>query len=66
MSGWERLYEARGGSVFGLAGVPGGGAVLAATPAGVFRSDDGGQSWRALGQRSRVPFAETVTAADDR
>jgi photosystem II stability/assembly factor-like uncharacterized protein len=62
---WERLHEARGGSVFGLAVVPGSGAVLAATPAGVFRSAASGERWQALGRRSRVPFAETVVAADD-
>jgi photosystem II stability/assembly factor-like uncharacterized protein len=64
MSSWELLHQAQGGSVFGLTRVPDGEAVLAATPAGVFRSDDGGHYWQPLGRRSRVPFAETVAAPD--
>ncbi len=30
----------------------------------MFRSNDGGRNWTPLGQRSRVPFAETVAAPD--
>ncbi len=58
---WTPLAEWRGGTVAALAawaGDVGRGALFAATPVGVFRSDDGGRSWRAAGAGAVAPFVE--------
>src|SRR5215210_1341044 len=63
MSSWQRQSALEGGTVSGLATVRAGDGVtrvLAATPVGVFQSDDGSQRWRPLGGDSAVAGVEVV------
>ena len=63
-SGWERLAVFEGGSVMDLAraqAADGSWHVFAATPVGVFRSVDRGQTWAPLGTGSRVAGADVAT-----
>jgi len=65
---WERLAALEGGTVSGLTVTQepeGRSAVLAVTPTGLFRSDDGGRSWAALGRERALPLAQQVVASPD-
>ncbi|MGI9148817.1 MAG: WD40/YVTN/BNR-like repeat-containing protein [Chloroflexota bacterium] len=59
---WERVAANTGGTVGGMASalVDGRPHVYAATPVGVYRSSDSGQTWMLSGIRNSVPFAELV------
>src|SRR5215212_639627 len=63
MSSWERLAAFEGGTVSALTTArasDGTMRVFAATPVGVFQSDDGGRRWRPLGADSAVAGVEVV------
>ena len=63
MSSWERLAAFEGGTISGLATArasDGTVRVFAATPVGVFQSDDGGRRWRPPGADSAVAGVEVV------
>jgi photosystem II stability/assembly factor-like uncharacterized protein len=65
---WERLTALEGGTVSGLTVVgeaEGRPIVLAVTPTGLFRSEDGGRSWAALGRDRALPLAQQVVASPD-
>lgn len=61
---WQHLADLPGGSVAGL--VDAGAHVFAATPAGIRRSADGGQTWSIAGLSTPVPFASVVATSPDR
>src|SRR5215212_10118389 len=63
---WERLSALEGGTVSGLTVVRedrGCAAVMAVTPTGLFRSEDGGRSWAAMGRERSLPLAQQVVAS---
>src|SRR5205823_7732239 len=63
-----RLTALEGGTVSGLTVVgeaQGRSVVLAVTPTGLFRSEDEGQSWAALGRDRALPLAQQVVASPD-
>lgn len=64
-AGWERISSPTGGTVAGMARAGPGGPIFAATPAGVYRSLDAGQTWTLAGRANTVPFAEVVVASPD-
>ncbi len=61
---WQRLAAFEGGTVTALAAAPQPSAVVfAATLTGVFRSDDGGDSWAWAGRGLVSPFVQDVAVS---
>ena len=63
---WERLSALEGGTVSGLTVIRDDrshAVAMAVTPTGLFRSEDGGRSWAAMGRERSLPLAQQVVAS---
>jgi hypothetical protein len=57
---WERLAGPAGGSVTSIASTPDGTLLAALDGQGLFRSDDGGSSWKIVGERPDVQWSAII------